>query len=125
MLKGRLACAALGESPGHDKLGLEARRQVSPMRIDAFDQVQFAAAGEFFEPRFAVDCLVNVGEGFIPDKNFDAILPGEAGDDSGAVLMGAARQVVGHTDIECAVALARKEIDVIRFLHCVPFMERQ
>jgi hypothetical protein len=87
------------------------RRQIVPVRVFAFDQIDLPLPTPVFQLLLARDGGGHVVEQFVADEAVDAVLACEARNCSAAVLPQAGDQVAGHADVEGAVRLAGEDVD--------------
>src|SRR3954451_19887780 len=87
-------------------------RQIAPIRIELFDQLELPCAPPPLQRMFARPCVEHRIKGFEIDEEGHAILPREARYEFGLVLAYSANEVVRHSDVESAVSFARKDVNV-------------
>jgi hypothetical protein len=98
-------------SLGFDRLETEIFREVTPVGIGGFDQLQFPISVPFLYALLAGDGGVHCWVLFEPDEDFNGVFRGESADESGPVLVDADEEAGGHARVERAVTLRREEID--------------
>lgn len=90
--------------------------EVFPSRIFELDQANFLFATVTFDLFFSRDSGANFGKPFKVNKAEDAVVGGEAGDASFAMLRGSAMEFVGDAGVEGAGA-ASDDVHVIGAVH--------
>jgi hypothetical protein len=81
------------------------------------DEADLPGAGPVLHGCLALDRVADVGEVLVPDEALEAVLPGEALDQTLAVLPRAVGQVVRHAAVERAVTPVGHEVDPSAVLH--------
>ena len=94
----------------------QANRQVDPMRIAAFDQVDLPLAMPAFELLFAQDRWLHFAEQLEMHQAGDAIAAGKPLKRGIAVLRHARGQIGRHADVQCTVGCAGEDIDTRKAL---------
>jgi hypothetical protein len=97
----------------------QAYGQVGPMRVKLVDQVDLPLPPPVFQLLFAVDRWLHLAKQLKMHKPINRIPGGEAGHHPIAMLPNARNQVRGHTNVERAIGLARKDVDAGLFIRCV------
>lgn len=85
--------------------------QIMPIRVFAFDQIDFPLPVPAFELFLSRDGCGHVAENFITDEAVDGIAAGKSVDCAIPVLPQPRNQIAGDADIERPVRLAGKDID--------------
>src|ERR1700739_2511191 len=83
------------------------------MRIVAFDQVLHPISLPALDPLVARDGVIYVGKLFVPYQHLHAVFSGEAGNQSFAMLVDTAHQIIRYAGIERALRLAGWHVDEI------------
>ncbi len=86
-------------------------RQIMPVRVSSFDQIDLPLPVPAFELLFASDGVGHIAEHFKADKTVDTVSTGETFDRAIPVLPQARDEVAGHADIEGSVGFAGEDID--------------
>jgi len=86
-------------------------RQIMPIGVLAFDQVDFPLPVPALQLLFAQNGPLHVAEQFVADEAVDPIAAGEAFDCTVAVLPKPRNQIARDADVNCAVPLASKHVD--------------
>ena len=94
-------------------LAIQRHVQIGPIRVHLLDQSNLPIAVPFLEALLPRNRLVDPFISFVPDKSGYVIAGGEARNDLGSVLTHAARKIVGHAQVEGAMATACEEIDIV------------
>ena len=94
-------------------LAIQRHIQIGPIRIRLLDQSNLPITAPFLEALLPRNRLVDSFMSFVPDKPGDVVAGGEARDDLGSVLTRSARKIVGHAQIEGAMATACEEINIV------------
>src|SRR6202035_5752258 len=87
-------------------------RKITPARIRSLDQPELPNTVPFLELAFALERAL---AGFVllePNQHLDTVLSREAGHGADLMLPNAASEIVGHADVERAIAEARQNVDV-------------
>src|SRR5262249_51928364 len=75
------------------------------------DQLDLPRAIPFLQLLLSLDCVFDVRELLVVDQSMDLILLGEAGHGVGAMLVGAADEIVGDADVERAAEPTGGDVD--------------
>src|SRR5258705_13176501 len=94
-----------------EPLPIELIRQITPMRIELFDQLDFPGTPPALHRMLSRTGFENGIVRLEIDEHVDSVLPREAGNQLGFVLGDAPGQIVGDADIQGAVSLARQDIN--------------
>jgi hypothetical protein len=95
----------------------QTHRQIAPMRVVGFDQVDFPVAVPVLQLFFARYGGRHVGEELVSDKPINGMARRKAFDCAGAVLVEARDQVGRHADVKRSVMLAGEDVDAGLFGH--------
>src|SRR4051812_1744851 len=85
--------------------------QIAPIRIAFLDQLDLPCAVPMLEHLLARDSCVHREVLLVPGETMHCVVAREAEDQVAFVLPHALDQVRGYTNVECAVALAREDVD--------------
>src|SRR5690349_4152836 len=98
-------------------LSSEAHRQVSPVGVRPFYQLEFPDPIPTLDVFLAFNRQVNVVMDFVPNENVDAVALGESRYEAVSVLERASNKIVGDAGVERAVATAGENVDVVCTRH--------
>ena len=85
--------------------------KIGPMRVFAFDQIDFPVALPLLDLPFPDERCLKAFMAFEPHETVHAVFGGKAGDGACFVLPNAAREFEARTDVQRAVGLAGEEIN--------------
>ena len=85
--------------------------KISPMRVFAFNQIDFPVALPLLDLSFPDQRCLKAFMGFEPHEPVNPVFRGKAGDSSCLVLPNAAREFEGRTDVKSAMRLSGEKID--------------
>jgi hypothetical protein len=95
----------------------QTHREVVPVRVVGFNQVDLPVAVPVFQLLFARDGRRHVSEEFVTDKPINGVARRETFDRASAMLVEARDQVGRHADVERTVMLAGEDVDAGLFGH--------
>lgn len=89
----------------------QGRVKIGPMRIFAFNQIDFPVALPLLDLPFPDQCCLKALMGFEPHETVHAVFGGKAGDDACFVLPNATHEFEARTDVERPIRFSGEEID--------------
>ena len=91
----------------------ERLRQVVPLGVRPFNQLQFPRAIPTLDVFLAINRHANIAMDFVPNENVDAVALGESRHEAGSVLERASNKIVGDAGVERSVTPTGENIDVV------------
>ena len=95
----------------------EIGREINPLRVIAFNQVDLPLAMPALQLLFAQDGAFHVPEQFVADEAMGAILARESGNGVGSVLMESRDKIGCDADVQHIARLAGQDIDARPSIH--------
>src|SRR6266852_2362655 len=83
------------------------------MRICLFDQLDLPGAVPFFQTLLALNGELNLIELLIIDQSVNGVSPAESADRIRAMLVDAADEIVGDTDVKRSAYIAGNNVDAV------------
>src|SRR4051812_20801030 len=91
-------------TPTHVTGATSGRVQVIPLRVHCMNESDLPSPWPMLNRLLTLDRQTNVIERFVIDQQLQSVSLGKSVDQSFTVLICAARQIAGHTDVKYAVA---------------------
>src|SRR5277367_4239870 len=101
------------QSRRHPRSDIECLVKVSPIRIDALDQVELPSPLPFLELLFPSNRLVDIGVVLVPDEPCDRVFRGELRTVAAAMLKSARGEMVRHPNVKRPIAPTRHDVDAV------------